>query len=142
MTNPLVIDAGLVFRALLPNPAQAALQELIGGWQDAGRDLCAPTLWLYELTSAIAKGVHFAAITEPEGRRTLALANRLSVQLIAPDAAMALAAYDWTRRLKRAAAYDSFYLALAESLSCEFWTSDRHLQTAAGMPWVRVPEAR
>jgi predicted nucleic acid-binding protein len=47
-------------------------------------------------------------------------------------------AYDWTLRLKRAAACDSFYLALAETLHCELWTADQRLANAADVPWVHV----
>jgi predicted nucleic acid-binding protein len=39
--------------------------------------------------------------------------------------------------LNRAAAYDSFYLALAETLQCELWTADRRLRSAIDLPWVR-----
>jgi hypothetical protein len=39
--------------------------------------------------------------------------------------------------LDRAAAYDSFYLALTESLGRELWTADRHLCSAVALPWVR-----
>ncbi len=46
-------------------------------------------------------------------------------------------AFDWTVRLNQAAAYDSFYLALAEALRCELWTADQHLYDAVGQPWVR-----
>ncbi len=43
-------------------------------------------------------------------------------------------------RLNRAAAYDSFYLALAESLGCELWTADQRLHNAVDLPWVRLAE--
>jgi predicted nucleic acid-binding protein len=46
-------------------------------------------------------------------------------------------AFDWTLRLRRVAAYDSFYLALAQRLGCELWTFDRRLANAAAAPWVR-----
>jgi predicted nucleic acid-binding protein len=62
------------------------------------------------------------------------------VRLVPPDAAQATLAYDWTLRLNRAAAYDSFYLALAETLGADLWTTDRRLSAAVGLPWVRVPE--
>lgn len=53
-----------------------------------------------------------------------------------PDEAQVALAFDWTRRLNRIAAYDSFYLALAESLQCDLWTADRRLQGAVGQPWL------
>jgi hypothetical protein len=37
----------------------------------------------------------------------------------------------------RAAAYDSSYLALAESLQCDLWTMDERLRNAVNLPWVR-----
>jgi predicted nucleic acid-binding protein len=44
----------------------------------------------------------------------------------------------WTLRLNRAAAYDSFYLALAERLGCNLWTADRRLWQAVSAGWVRL----
>jgi hypothetical protein len=42
------------------------------------------------------------------------------------------------QRLKRAAAYDSYYLALAESLNCDLWTTDSRLVNAVKLRWVRL----
>lgn len=137
MPNFLVIDASAVFRLVLPGPEQAHLRTLITQWAKDGYTLYAPVLWLYEITSALCKAVHFGELTTTEGRRALTLAQKLDVQIIPPDDAQALLAFDWTVRLNRAAAYDSFYLALAETLQCELWTADRRLFNAAGRPWVR-----
>ena len=52
-----------------------------------------------------------------------------------------LSAFAWTRRLNRAAAYDSFYLALAEGLQCDLWTADRRLFNAVDLPWVHLAGA-
>jgi predicted nucleic acid-binding protein len=35
------------------------------------------------------------------------------------------------RDLRAGAAYDSFYIALAEALQCEFWTGDKSLYNNA-----------
>ena len=67
---------------------------------------------------------------------TLKLAQGLDLQLIHPDDTLVELAYDWTRRLNRTAAYDSFYLALTESLSAEFWTADKRLANVVNAPWV------
>jgi predicted nucleic acid-binding protein len=40
--------------------------------------------------------------------------------------------------LNRVAAYDSFYLALAERLDAPFWTADQRLSRAANQPWINV----
>ena len=67
----------------------------------------------------------------------LALAHDLDIQTIDPDQQQRQRAFEWTVRLKRAAAYDSFYLAAAETLGCELWTADRRLVNAANQPWVK-----
>lgn len=33
----------------------------------------------------------------------------------------------WTLKLKRASAYDCYYLVIAEALEAQFWTADRRL---------------
>ncbi|MFH1927834.1 MAG: type II toxin-antitoxin system VapC family toxin, partial [Chloroflexota bacterium] len=80
-------------------------------------------------------------ITSAEGQQALALAQRLDVQLFPPDEAQTTLAFDWTMRLKRAAAYDSFYLALAEALRSELWTADKRLSNAAGVSWTHLISA-
>jgi predicted nucleic acid-binding protein len=138
MTKSLVIDASLVFKLILPNPLQAQFRALMTQWKQDGYEICAPALWIYEITSALCKVVHFGQLKPDEGTRALALAQGLEVQLIPPNDAQARLAFDWTMRLNRAAAYDSFYLALAETLGSELWTTDKHLYNAAAQPWVRL----
>ena len=141
MPKPLVVDASLVFRLILPGPHQADVQSLVAGWLAGGYEMCAPSLWVYELTSALCKTVHFGQVTVEEGERTLMLAQRLGVRLVAPYDELVQSAFEWTRRLNRAAAYDSFYLALAEGLQCELWTADRRLCNAVDLPWVQLAGA-
>jgi len=137
MNTYLVIDASFAFRLMLPGPDQKRCQTLVTQWHREGYVLCAPTLWLYEITSALCKGVHFGQITRDEGQQILILAQKLGVQLFAPDDAQTISAFDWTMRLKRAAAYDSFYLALAKTLRSELWTAER-LVNAAGVSWIHL----
>jgi predicted nucleic acid-binding protein len=118
MTKPLAIDASFAFRLILPGPQQVASQHLVTEWRHAGHVLWAPTLWVYEINSALCKAVHFGALTPEQGQRTLVLTQKLDVRSVPPDDAQVRKAFDWTLRLKRAAAYDSFYLALAETMDC------------------------
>lgn len=138
MNTYLVIDASFAFRLMLPGPHQKRCQTLVTQWYREGYVLCAPTLWLYEITSALCKGVHFGQITRYEGQQALILAQRLGVQLFPPDDAQTTLAFDWTMRLKRSAAYDSFYLALAKTLHSELWTADKRLVNAAGVSWIHL----
>ncbi len=136
MPAPIVVDASLTFRLLLPGPQQEQCRALVTGWLREGCELVATTLWVYEMTSAVCKLVHLGELSAEEGERVLAQLQAMEVRLMAPDAAQVQLAFNWTRRLERAAAYDSFYLALAETLGCPFWTADRHLVRAANTPWV------
>lgn len=126
MTSDLaIVDASLVVKALLPNPELQACQAVLVRLKDT--PLVAPALWIYEITSAFTKAVQFNQITVEEGRAAIRIALGLGVQVIIPDEAQSLLAFSWTLKLKRASAYDSFYLAIAEALEAELWTADRRL---------------
>ena len=139
MPKSLVVDASFAVRLILPDPRRSAFRVLLERWLQEGYELLAPDLWLYEMTTALCKAAHFGLVTVEDAESSLALVSELAVQLVAPDAEQARLAFAWTQRLNRAAAYDSFYLALAESLGCELWTADRRLHTAVSLPWVHLP---
>ena len=138
MNSTLVIDASFAIRLLLPNPQQKSCQTLVAHWHQEGYVLCAPTLWMYEITSTLCKSVYFGQIIQEEGEQALILAQNLGVRLFPPDDLLTTSTYDWTMRLKRSAAYDSFYLALAERLHGELWTADKKLAGAASVSWIHV----
>ncbi len=102
-----------------------------------GYDAVAPALWAYEVTSAICKAIHFGHLTEDEGEQALHQLLQLNIMLKSPETVGNYRAMAWTRKLKRAAAYDSYYLALAEELRCELWTADQRLINGVNVPWVR-----
>jgi len=132
-----VIDASVAVKAVLPNPMQAHCLRLVKSFADV--QPAAPGLWACETTSAIAKAVHFDEITGKEGRQALVQLEALSVHLFIADAEQNLAAFEWTLRLKRASAYDSYYLALAQTLECDLWTADKRLFHAlqdAQLDWL------
>ena len=137
MTKSVVIDASFSFRLLTPNPLQAACREQMSLWQKQGIMLAAPALWANEITSALTKAVHFGQLSRQNAEIMLELAFALPIQLLLPDAQKATRAFEWTFRLQRAAAYDSFYLALANELDCELWTADKKLVKSIGESWVR-----
>lgn len=138
MNGYLVVDASLAYKLIVPDPYQAYYEELWSGWKQGQREFLAPTLWAYELASALSKMAHFGHLTAGQAQQGIAAAFGLGVQLVPPDADLAAQALRWSRRLQRAAAYDSFYLALAERLGCELWTADKGLAHAANVPWLRL----
>jgi predicted nucleic acid-binding protein len=138
MPKSLVVDASFAIRLILPDPRRSALRARMEQWLLDGYELVAPDLWLYEMTTALCKAAFFGLVTAEEAENSLPLVSELPIQLVAADAEQARLAFAWTRRLNRAAAYDSFYLALAESLGCELWTADRRLHNVVGLPWVQL----
>ena len=132
-----VVDASFTARTLLPGPLQSECQAKLADWRERGVSICAPTLWLYEVTSLLSKAVRFGDLSVQRAESVLTLALDLDLTLTTPDRALAEAAFHWTHRLNRGAAYDSFYVALAEGLNCELWTADERLQNAVGVAWVR-----
>jgi predicted nucleic acid-binding protein len=136
-SNPLVIDAGVGYALCALDTSTTTLRTELAAGVENGIMLCAPLIWRFELTSILTKAVHFKQLSEYSARQVLQLSSELTIQLISPDQDLVAQAFDWTLQLKRAAAYDSFYLALAQRLDCELWTVDRRLANAAGAPWVR-----
>ncbi len=128
MEQLLVIDASVAIKAILPNSLQRHCQALVQTFAEV--QPVSPALWAYETTSAISKAVYFRQITASEGQQALQQLAALEVKLFLPDLEQNLAAFDWAFQLKRAAAYDSYYLALAQSLDCAFWTADSRLFNA------------
>jgi predicted nucleic acid-binding protein len=136
MTASLVVDASFAVRLILPGADQPAYQRQASRWTAEGIELVAPTLWLYEMTSALSKVVRSGDLEPDEARAALDLTLGLGLHLVPPDEALARSAFEWTLRLGRGAAYDSFYLALAERLGCALWTADRRLRNAVDLPWL------
>lgn len=138
MPKSLVVDASFSIRLILPDPRRGALRARMEQWLQEGYEVYAPDLWRYEMTAALCKGALFGLVTAEEAENSLPLMLESAIQLVAADAEQARLAFAWTRRLNRAAAYDSFYLALAESMRCDLWTADQRLHNAVNLPWVRL----
>ena len=141
--SPVVIDASITARLLMPDQLSRACWSLLDSLVEASHQIIMPALWAYEVTSSLTKAVSFAVLTIDEARTGLAQISLLGAQLIAPDEEQNRRAFDWTVKLKRSAAYDSYYIALAESFGSEFWTADRRLfnaARAAQLNWVHWVE--
>ena len=138
MTTSVVIDAGVIFKLLVPSPETDRVKTLFRAWAQDDLKISAPALWIYETTSIFTKSVHFGDLTEEEADSALSYVSQLDVQLIDADEEQIRNAFSWTMRLHRAAAYDSFYLAAADKLGCDLWTADRRLVNAVSQPWVRL----
>jgi predicted nucleic acid-binding protein len=129
--SPIVIDASIALRWLLPDALSAACWKLFEQIVASQKQMTAPMLWQYEITSGLAKAVRFKSIRPEDANQLLDRSAALGIALIPADAEQSQRALVWSLRLQRASAYDSYYLALAESLKCDLWTADRRLFNCA-----------
>jgi len=77
----------------------------------------------------VRKVVYQERITHEQGRAMLAQLLLYPVEFHEDDALLE-AAFDLANRFNRPRAYDAQYLALAEPLSCDFWTADERMFNA------------
>lgn len=133
-----VVDANLTVALVLPTPYSVRAQALWERWDAEAADVYAPTLWAYEVTSALRKAMSITGMFLQEAETHLETLARLGVQLVPPSLELDRSALQWAERLGQTVAYDAYYLALAERLGIDFWTADRRLADSAGaeVPWV------
>ena len=126
-----VVDSNIAVNILLNTPLSAQVEAL---WRKFQRDqtrVLAPQLWRYEITSAIHKYLSDGKLQADQAEEILRIMFDLGVNLINEDEDLCLSAFEWASRLNQKAAYDGFYLALAERMSADFWTTDQHLANSA-----------
>jgi predicted nucleic acid-binding protein len=138
-SSSVVIDASTAIWLVLEGPLTKQVEGLWDGWIRSGERICAPRLWLNEVTSVIHKVFMLKGIGESKAQMALDAALALGVDLYTEDPVLCRNAFRWATLLKQTAAYDGFYLALAEQLDAMFWTADRSLHNQArqaGARWV------
>jgi len=143
MSSSTIVDANIAVWTTIPDPyglGRAHMRRITGG------EVIVPGLWLYEVTSTLYRHARGVAEGEAWLRRTLPTVLALADEIMPGNPELAVAAGEWANRLGQGAAYDAFYLALAEQLGAEFWTGDKRLYNRArqvGADFVRfVSEAR
>ena len=125
--SPIVVDASIVLRWLLPDPLSEACWRLFEVIAEAENQITAPTLLVYEVISGLTKAVLFGSLSTEEAHKAMRQFFALEPQLAEANEVLSRHAIEWTFRLERVAAYDSYYIALAEALDCKFWTADKRL---------------
>jgi predicted nucleic acid-binding protein len=138
MPSRVCVDINIALKLVLPEVESAKAQALWAQWVETGTEIVAPPLFLIEGTSVLCTQVHRGLITPEESQLLLRALQAQQVQLLSPEhlheRALTLAL-----RFGQPQAYDAHYLALAETLRCEFWTADARLYRRVGdaLPWVR-----
>lgn len=135
-----VIDSNIAIHTVLATELSGAAAALMAGLKEKKIRLFAPHLWVYEVTSGIHKQLQGKLLTAEEAEEALNTALAFDIKLAEDSPALCLSAFQWASRLGQLAAYDGFYLALAEQLDCLLWTGDRRLVNSAkqlDLSWVR-----
>jgi predicted nucleic acid-binding protein len=135
------VDANLVIR-LIVAPEDQPVQQLWRQWQLSKRPLAAPTLLRYEVTNALYSYQKQGLLSEEIVRIGLNAALALPIHLHG-DADLHRRALALAERFALPAAYDAHYLAVAEQLDAELWTTDRRLARSieSALSWVHLVES-
>ena len=136
--SPACVDANLVIR-LVVDPEDHIIRSLWERWDASSRRIVAPDVLFHEVSNVLYRYQHVGVMSSQAVRLALKAALALPIRLYGRPGLHARA-LNLAERLSLPAAYDSYYLALAEWLGAEFWTADRRLGRAAQdeLPWVRV----
>jgi predicted nucleic acid-binding protein len=138
-SSVVVVDSSTALYTVLDYPLSSHVEAHWETWIDADVRISAPRLWINEVTSVIHKAFMLKEISEASAQDALNAALSLGVELFDEDITLCNNAFSFATRLEQLAAYDSFYLALAERLDAEFWTADKRLVNGArqlGATWV------
>ena len=132
-----VVDVSFALKWVVTEPFTPEAVAFLEDWREQGVELISPVLFAYEATNALYR-------KRPTANVSAWLSANLNdllavVRLRTVTEAMLNRGAEIAEILRRPAAYDSQYAALAEAEGCEFWTADERFWNAAGrrFPWVR-----
>ena len=133
----IVLDASVAIKWLNPHESLADKAQIIRDDYEQGRiSLLVPSFWEYEVVNGINKAVARGHLNEEEGYEAVALVLALHAEkAVLPSAQES---YQLARKYQRSV-YDSWYVHLAETRGCQFWTADQKLYNALKnlTPWVK-----
>jgi predicted nucleic acid-binding protein len=129
------VDASLAAKVVFAEQYTPQAAALFGLWARSGYQPLAPPLIVEELTNSIYKRLAREDISLDLALDSLAALLALDIELrdVGPADALTLA-----HEHRLPAAYDGFYLALAQDYGCDFWTADERLYNTVrdSFPWV------
>jgi predicted nucleic acid-binding protein len=139
MARQYVIDANAALGLFLRLPYSQNVDQWMQARQVEEARLVVPTLWEYECLTGLRRAVALKLIRPAEAERMLEALQALDFQRVAPTLELHRSALWWAERIGQSKTCDAQYLALAESLSAEFWTADGRLSRTLqglGVSWV------
>ncbi len=140
-SSTICVDANVIIRLTLKLDDEV-IKQLWASWISQEVRLVAPTLLFYEVANGLYRQERREQLSSVFIRDALDFALTLPIQLVG-DAALHQRAHELAAQYNLPATYDAHYLALAERLNIELWTSDAKLFNAvrsAGVEWVKLVE--
>jgi predicted nucleic acid-binding protein len=128
MKNLVVVDTSIAIKWAVNEPDSNIALSLLAEWTKRETVILAPALLAYEATNAFHRHIRGGKIGFEDARRGLEeIIFTAMVFDFSQSPATNIKAMEFAQRFGLPAAYDSHYLALAESKGCEFWTADTRL---------------
>lgn len=124
MDSPAVVDASFLLKLFLPEVKSEEAHRLWGAWIEESVEVAAPTLLMFEAASVIRNKVYKRILEEDDATEVIERLQRMDITLVYTDELLD-SAWEIGSRLKSAALYDCFYLALSELLKAPLWTADK-----------------
>lgn len=138
MSLPVVVDAALVVKWLLPEAQSSTAVELLKALVDRNLQLAAPLVIEAEVANILNRQSYIRNLLPEEVEQAWNAFVGLEIDVQQPPQLHHLA-FDIAARMNRSSIYDSYYVALSELLRCEYWTGNRRLYIASQ---VRFPQLR
>ena len=140
MNGFVVVDASLAFKWLVSEEHSEQARAISRSWANAGIQAAAPYLMPVEVTNALHRRVGRGELTVEDAVRLLKHLLASGIEL-RDEPALQVRALQLASQLRQGAVYDAHYLALAEILSCDFWTADERFYRAvvpvvANVRWI------
>jgi predicted nucleic acid-binding protein len=132
-----VIDASVALKwQIADEEATVSALALLEAFIEGETELIAPTLFPYEIMSAINVAINRKRIKESDGYRAITYLISLGIE-IRPFDDLVESTFTLARQYA-VSPYDSAYLALAEYQKCNFYTGDKKLfkATHGDLSWV------
>lgn len=139
--SPVCVDPSFVIRLLESETEESPPLRKWKEWHEKERPIVAPALLFYEVANALYRYAVLGHLCFEQARKALEVALELGISL-QDDSELHLRAVELAQELSLPAAYDAYYLALAERLGAEFWTADKKLvrKVRKKLPFVRLLE--
>jgi predicted nucleic acid-binding protein len=140
-SSAICVDANILIQLIIGGAHATLITNLWTSWHEAEYPLIAPALLYYEISNVIHRYVLQGLLLPEQADKALATALSFDIALYT-EANLHQRAVVLARQFSLPAAYDAHYLALAERVNAEFWTTDRRLARVVQttLPWVHLVE--